>query len=32
MSYSDIDLTDIEVNARRLRAKYLRELFRRRNR
>ena len=32
MLQTDIDMTDIEVNARRLRAKYLREIFRRRNR
>ncbi len=32
MSYNDINLNEIELNARRMRAKYLKELFRRRNR
>ncbi len=32
MSYNQINLNEIELNARRMRAQYLKELFRRRNR
>ncbi len=32
MSYKDINLNDIELKARRMRAEYLRELFSRRSR